>query len=56
MTLTPKVKKVHTESEQRRRGEEAKAERLSRQAAHLVAKEKAQSEQNKEEKDAQVED
>ena len=56
MTLTPKVKKVHSESEQRRRGEEAKAERLSRQAAHLLAKEKAQSEQTKEESDAQGKD
>lgn len=57
MILAPKAKKVHSESEQRRRGEEAKAERLSRQAAHLLAKDqKAQAEKKKEENDAQVKD
>jgi translation initiation factor IF-3 len=38
MTLAPKGKKVHTQSEQRRRGDQAKAERQARQAARLAAK------------------
>ncbi|PXY89780.1 translation initiation factor IF-3 [Bifidobacterium asteroides] len=38
MTLSPKGKKVHTQSEQRRRGGQARAERKARQAAHLAAK------------------
>ncbi len=38
MTLAPKGKKVHTQSEQRRRGAESKAERQARQAARLAAK------------------
>ena len=38
MTLTPKAKKVHTQSEQRRRGAESRAERQARQAARLAAK------------------
>jgi translation initiation factor IF-3 len=38
MTLAPKGKKVHTQSEQRRRGAESRAERQARQAARLAAK------------------
>lgn len=38
MTLAPKGKKVHTQSEQRRRGDQARAERQARQAARLAAK------------------
>ncbi|MEK0306808.1 translation initiation factor IF-3 [Bifidobacterium favimelis] len=38
MTLAPKGKKVHTQSEQRRRGEQSRAERQARQAARLAAK------------------
>jgi translation initiation factor IF-3 len=38
MTLDPKGKKVHLESEQRRRGKEQRAERQARQAARLKAK------------------
>ena len=38
MTLAPKGKKVHTQSEQRRRGGQARAERQARQAARLAAK------------------
>ncbi|WP_051921963.1 translation initiation factor IF-3 [Bifidobacterium psychraerophilum] len=41
MTLAPKGKKVHTQSEQRRRGDQAKAERQARQAARLAAKQEA---------------
>ncbi len=38
MTLAPKGKKVHTQSEQRRRGGQARAERQARQAARMAAK------------------
>ena len=43
MTLAPKGKKVHTQSEQRRRGAESRAERQARQAARLAAKQEAQA-------------
>ena len=43
MTLAPKGKKVHTQSEQRRRGDQSRAERQARQAARLAAKQEAQS-------------
>lgn len=43
MTLAPKGKKVHTQSEQRRRGAESRAERQARQAARLAAKQGAQA-------------
>ena len=43
MTLAPKGKKVHTQSEQRRRGAESRAERQARQAARLAAKQDAQA-------------
>lgn len=36
MTLAPKGKKVHTQSEQRRRGSQSRAERQARQAARLA--------------------
>ena len=36
MTLAPKGKKVHTQSEQRRRGDQSRAERQARQAARLA--------------------
>lgn len=42
MTLAPKGKKVHTESEQRRRGKQARAERQARQAARLAEKASAE--------------
>jgi translation initiation factor IF-3 len=42
MTLDPKGKKVHLESEQRRRGKEQRAERQARQAARLKAKREQQ--------------
>lgn len=53
MTLAPKNKKVHAESEQRRRGKQARAERQARQAARLAAKQQENSspqehEENKE--------
>lgn len=38
MTLAPKGKKVHTQSEQRRRGNQSRAERQARQAARLATK------------------
>lgn len=38
MVLSPKGKKVHTQSEQRRRGDQSRAERQARQAARLAAK------------------
>jgi translation initiation factor IF-3 len=38
MVLAPKGKKVHTQSEQRRRGDQSRAERQARQAARLAAK------------------
>ncbi|OZG65069.1 infC Bacterial Protein Translation Initiation Factor 3(IF-3) [Bifidobacterium aquikefiri] len=38
MTLAPKGKKVHTQSEQRRRGSQSRAERQARQAARLATK------------------
>jgi translation initiation factor IF-3 len=38
MVLAPKGKKVHTQSEQRRRGDSTRAERQARQAARLAAK------------------
>ena len=41
MTLAPKGKKVHTQSEQRRRGAESRAERQARQAARLAAKQES---------------
>lgn len=43
MTLAPKGKKVHTQSEQRRRGDQSRAERQARQAARLAAKQEAQN-------------
>lgn len=43
MTLAPKGKKVHTQSEQRRRGDQSRAERQARQAARLAAKKKEQA-------------
>ena len=43
MVLAPKGKKVHTQSEQRRRGAESRAERQARQAARLAAKQEAQA-------------
>ena len=43
MTLAPKGKKEHTQSEQRRRGDQSRAERQARQAARLAAKQEAQS-------------
>ncbi|PLS30529.1 translation initiation factor IF-3 [Bifidobacterium margollesii] len=43
MVLAPKGKKVHTQSEQRRRGASARAERQARQAARLAAKKDAQN-------------
>jgi translation initiation factor IF-3 len=39
MVLAPRGKKVHTQSEQRRRGDQSRAERQARQAARLAAKE-----------------
>lgn len=42
MTIAPKGKKVHTQSEQRRRGAESRAERQARQAARLTAKTRSQ--------------
>ncbi|KFI45556.1 bacterial translation initiation factor 3 (bIF-3) [Bifidobacterium bohemicum] len=42
MTLAPKAKKVHTQSEQRRRGAESRAERQARQKARLEAKQKTE--------------
>ncbi|MGB4813868.1 MAG: translation initiation factor IF-3, partial [Bifidobacterium adolescentis] len=35
--------KVHTQSEQRRRGDQSRAERQARQAARLAAKQEAQA-------------
>lgn len=46
MTLAPKGKKVHTQSEQRRRGNQSRAERQARQAARLEAKQSAMSAQS----------
>lgn len=43
MTLAPKGKKVHTQSEQRRRGAESRAERQARQAARLAAKQESRA-------------
>ncbi|MBM6698981.1 translation initiation factor IF-3 [Bifidobacterium pullorum subsp. saeculare] len=43
MTLAPKGKKVHAQSEQRRRGDQSRAERQARQAARLAAKQEAQA-------------
>lgn len=45
MTLAPKGKKVHTQSEQRRRGAESRAERQARQAARLAAKQEAKAQE-----------
>lgn len=45
MVLAPKGKKVHTQSEQRRRGATARAERQARQAARLAAKQGKVAEQ-----------
>jgi len=50
MVLAPKGKKVHTQSEQRRRGAESRAERQARQAARLEAKKKAAEQAAKEAK------
>lgn len=41
MTLAPKGRKIHLESEQRRRGKQARAERQARQAARLKAKQES---------------
>ena len=41
--FAPKGKKVHTQSEQRRRGDQSRAERQARQAARLAAKQEAQA-------------
>ena len=43
MTIAPKGKKVHTQSEQRRRGAESRAERQARQAARLAAKQESKA-------------
>lgn len=43
MVLAPKGKKVQTQSEQRRRGAESRAERQARQAARLNAKREAEA-------------
>ena len=48
MTLAPKGKKVHTQSEQRRRGDQSRAERQARQAARLAAKQEAQEQAKQE--------
>lgn len=45
MTLDPKGKKVHLESEQRRRGKQQRAERQARQAARLKAKQAKEAEE-----------
>lgn len=45
MTLAPKGKKVHTQSEQRRRGVQSRAERQARQAARLAAKQEQRSQE-----------
>lgn len=52
MTLAPKGKKVHTQSEQRRRGAESRAERQARQAARLAAKQEAKAKAVEEAKSA----
>ncbi len=52
MTLAPKGKKVHTQSEQRRRGATSRAERQARQAARLAAKQEAQAQAAAEAKSA----
>ena len=49
MTLAPKGKKVHTQSEQRRRGRQARAERQARQAARLATAEAKKNEASTEE-------
>ncbi|MBR2554277.1 MAG: translation initiation factor IF-3 [Aeriscardovia sp.] len=62
MTLAPKGKKVHAQSEQRRRGQQARIERQARQQARLAAaqakKSEASTENNqiKEGSDAKDED
>ena len=43
MTIAPKGKKVHTQSEQRRRVAESRAERQARQAARLAAKQESKA-------------
>ncbi len=48
MTLAPKGKKVHLESEQRRRGKQARAERQARQAARLKAKRASDAQERQE--------
>ncbi|BDR53209.1 translation initiation factor IF-3 [Bombiscardovia nodaiensis] len=55
MTLAPKGKKVHTQSEQRRRGDQARAERQARQAARLAAKQDGQGAKVQAEQEAQKE-
>ncbi|KFI40178.1 translation initiation factor IF-3 [Bifidobacterium actinocoloniiforme DSM 22766] len=55
MTLSPKGKKVHTQSEQRRRGNQARAERQARQAARLAAKQEGQGAKVQAEGEAQAE-
>ncbi|RBP98780.1 translation initiation factor IF-3 [Bifidobacterium xylocopae] len=55
MTLAPKGKKIHTQSEQRRRGDQARAERQARQAARLAAKKEGQSAKLQAENEAKAE-
>ncbi|BDR54837.1 translation initiation factor IF-3 [Bombiscardovia apis] len=55
MTLAPKGKKVQTQSEQRRRGDQARAERQARQAARLAAKQEGESVKLEAEQEAQRE-
>lgn len=45
MTLAPKGKKVHAQSEQRRRGADTRADRQARQKARLAAKEKEKAQE-----------
>lgn len=45
MTLAPKGKKVHAQSEQRRRGADTRADRQARQKARLEAKEKEKAQE-----------
>lgn len=52
MTLAPKGKKVHTQSEQRRRGAESRAERQARQKARLEAKQQEHAKEANEAKAA----
>lgn len=52
MVLAPKGKKVHKQSEQRRRGADSREERQARQQARLKAKEEAQKAAAQEAKEA----